>query len=51
VFHTPQAQEDRVTVIPDMSALGDVLTKPAQYRNFGFFGVFDGHNGCVGPRA
>ena len=40
-------QEDRVTVIPDYSALGPDLPtgKGTSYERYAFFGIFDGHQG------
>jgi [calcium/calmodulin-dependent protein kinase] kinase len=38
-------QEDTVTVIMDLSSLGDKLPRPYLYQKFAFFGVYDGHGG------
>ena len=48
-FHSEQNkrnyQEDRVTVIMDLSSLGESLERPYLYQKFAFFGVYDGHSG------
>ena len=38
------SQEDRVTVIPDLSALPG-LPRAGRYRGFSYVAIFDGHRG------
>ncbi|GMH50991.1 hypothetical protein TL16_g00921 [Triparma laevis f. inornata] len=54
-YHSEQgkrpSQEDTVTVIMDLSELGEVLgDRSYLYRSFAFFGVYDGHSGGATSR-
>lgn len=40
-----ETQEDRVTLIPDLSALAGAVPAASSLHRFAFFGVFDGHGG------
>jgi [calcium/calmodulin-dependent protein kinase] kinase len=48
-FHSEKGkrpkQEDAVTVIMDLSDLGDSLERPYLYQKFAYFGIYDGHSG------
>jgi len=48
-FHSERGkrprQEDAVTVIMDLSDLGDSLERPYLYQKFAYFGIYDGHSG------
>jgi len=49
LYHSEQNrrnhQEDRVTVIMDLSSLGEAIDRPYLFQKFAFFGVYDGHSG------
>ncbi|GMH90914.1 hypothetical protein TrVE_jg6117 [Triparma verrucosa] len=54
-YHSEQGkrpnQEDTVTVIMDLSELGEVLgDRSYLYRSFAFFGIYDGHSGGATSR-
>ncbi len=48
-FHSEKGkrpnQEDRVTVIMDLSSLGDVIARPYLYQKYAYVAIFDGHGG------